>query len=59
VLIEPDDRHLCIVPARGRSTVMLPFDGDQVLGLVLSKAVLLAGDDKIKDPSITRQLAGR
>jgi len=59
VLIEPDDRCLCIVPARGRPTVMLPFDGDQVLSIVLSKAVLLAAVDKIKDPTITSQLAGR
>jgi hypothetical protein len=59
VLIEPDDRYLCIVPASGRGKVMLPFDGDQVLSVVLSKAVLLAGDDKITDPTITSQLTGR
>ena len=59
VLIEPDDRYLCIVPASGRAKVMLPFDGDQVLSIVLSKAVLLAADDKITDPTITRQLAAR
>jgi hypothetical protein len=59
VLIEPDDRYLCIVPASGRAKVMLPFDGDQVLSTVLSKAVLLAADDKITDPTITSQLKGR
>jgi uncharacterized protein DUF4132 len=59
VLIEPDDRYLCIVPASARSKVMLPFDGDQLLSLVLSKAVLLAADDKITDPDITRQLTLR
>lgn len=59
VLIEPDDRYLCIVPASGRAKVMLPFDGDPVLSIVLSKAVLLAADDKVKDRSITSQLAGR
>jgi len=59
VLIEPDDRYLCIVPASGRAKVMLPFDGDQVLSIVLSKAVLLAADDKITDPTITRQLEAR
>jgi hypothetical protein len=59
VLIEPDDRYLCIVPASGRAKVMLPFDGDQVLSIVLSKAVLLAGDDKITDPTITSQLRAR
>ncbi len=59
VLIEPDDRYLCIVPARGRASVMLPFDGDPVLSIILSKAVLLAGDDKIADPSINAQLRAR
>ena len=45
-------------PAAGPQ-VMLPFDGDPLLSIVLSKAVLLAADDKIKDPTITSQLAGR
>jgi hypothetical protein len=59
VLIEPDDRYLCIVPASGRATVMLPFDGDQMMSIILSKAVLLAADDRITDPSITHQLSPR
>jgi hypothetical protein len=59
VLIEPDDRYLCIVPASGRATVMLPFEGDQLLSIIMSKAALLAADDKITDPAITCQLAGR
>lgn len=59
ILIEPDDRYLCIVPAGNRSKLLLPFDGDQVLSLILSKAVLLAADDKITDPAITRQLDAR
>jgi hypothetical protein len=60
VLIEPDDRYLCIVPVNSqRSKVMLPFDGDQVLSVILSKAVLLAADDKITDPTILRQLRQR
>ena len=50
---------LCIVPASGRATVMLPFDGDQLLSIIMSKAVLLAADDTITDPSITRQLTAR
>jgi hypothetical protein len=33
--------------------------GDPVLSIMLSKAVLLAADDKIKDPTITSQLAAR
>jgi hypothetical protein len=36
--------------------VFLPFDGDETLSLILSKAFLLANDKKISDPSITRQL---
>jgi hypothetical protein len=38
---------------------MLPFDGDQMLSIIMSKAVLLAADDKITDPSITHQLSPR
>ncbi len=38
---------------------MLPFDGDQMLSIIVSKAVLLAADDKITDPAITRQLNAR
>ena len=39
----------------------LPFEGDAMLSTVLSKALLLADDHKIKDPSIVGQLghAGR
>jgi hypothetical protein len=59
IRIEPDDRYLCIVPASGRSKVMLPFDGDNVLSLIVSKALMLAADDKITDPTITSQLPGR
>ena len=59
IQIEPDDRYLCIV-AGGRSPkVMLPFEGDQVLTLILSKAVLLVADDKITDPAIIHQLRNR
>jgi hypothetical protein len=61
ILIEPDDRYLCIVPASSRRTgrVMLPFDGDEVLSVILSKAMLLASDDKITDPTILCQLKRR
>jgi hypothetical protein len=51
------ERHLCIVPkADGGPRVWLPFEGDRTLSLILSKAVLLAADDKITDPVILRQL---
>jgi hypothetical protein len=57
ILIEPDDRYLCIVPGRVASTgkLFLPFDDDR-LSIILSKAVLLAADDRIEDPNILRQL---
>jgi len=61
VLIEPDDRYLCVVPASSARAkrVMLPFDGDGILSVILSKALLLADDDKITDPTILRQLERR
>ncbi|MQY11384.1 hypothetical protein SRB5_15000 [Streptomyces sp. RB5] len=57
VLMEPDDAYLCIVPASGRRAtgVFLPFEDDR-LSLILSKAMLLAGDDRITDMSILRQI---
>jgi hypothetical protein len=61
ILIEPDDRYLCIVPASSARAkrVLLPFEGDGVLSLILSKALLLAADDKITDPTILHQLERR
>lgn len=62
IQIEPDDRYLCVVPGSSRrpsSKVMLPFEGDRVLSVILSKAVLLAADDKITDETILRQLRDR
>src|SRR5258708_358486 len=59
ILIEPSDRYLCIVPGSSRSKVMLPFEDDHVLSVILSKAVLLAADNKITDPAILRQLNSR
>lgn len=61
VRVEPDDRYLCIVPAgHGRAKrVMLPFEGDDVLAVILSKVLLLAADHKITDPTILRQLEPR
>ncbi len=62
ILMEPNDQYLCIVPDR-RSTatgkankVFLPFDGDAVTSVILSKAFLLAEDNKISDPTIARQI---
>jgi Domain of unknown function (DUF4132) len=61
VLIAPDDRYLCISsPSSGRpGSIMLPFEGDDVLSLILSKVVMLAADDKITDHTIVRQIQRR
>lgn len=60
ILIAPHDRYLCIVPGRGKDRnvdqVFLPFEGDNGLSIVLSKAFLLADDDRITDPTILSQL---
>jgi hypothetical protein len=57
IMIMPDRRYVCIVPAASAAPrVFLPFEGDAVLSLILSKAFLLAADHKITDPSIISQL---
>lgn len=52
------ERHICIVPkaADEKQRLWLPFEGDRTLSIILSKALLLAADDKITDPVILRQL---
>ncbi|MFI1584838.1 DUF4132 domain-containing protein [Embleya sp. NPDC020630] len=59
VLMSPNDRYLCIVPKADAKTVpagtYLPYEGDRTLSIILSKAMLLARDDLITDPTITRQ----
>jgi hypothetical protein len=55
-------RKFCIVeaPPRGsKQEVFLPFEGDSKLSVILSKAFLLAADDKIKDPTILNQIRRR
>lgn len=63
ILMEPNDQYLCIVPnaaqRRGSDKVFLPFEGDNVMSIILSKAFLLAEDDKIKDPTILSQIGKR
>ncbi len=60
ILIAPHDRYLCIVAGRGKDKnldqLFLPFEGDNGLSIVLSKAFLLVNDDKITDPTILSQL---
>jgi hypothetical protein len=64
VMVEPGSRHLCIVAGGGRRLpgepdyVWLPFEGDDTLSLILSKAMLLARDDAITDASIRAQIDG-
>ncbi|MFF4846843.1 DUF4132 domain-containing protein [Streptomyces sp. NPDC001194] len=60
ILMDPGDQYLCIVPAGrtapGTETGYLPFEGDRTLALILSKAMMLAADTGITDPTITRQI---
>jgi hypothetical protein len=63
VLMEPDDRYLCIVPdprtGDSPENLYLPFDGDATLSIIISKAVMLAADAEITDRSITSQINRR
>ena len=63
ILMEPNDEYLCIVPdSRSPATpddLFLPFEGDSTLSIIISKALLLADDAKIKDPTIARQIDAR
>ncbi|MFI7076123.1 DUF4132 domain-containing protein [Micromonospora sp. NPDC049903] len=60
ILMSPNDEYLCIVPARGATNPgerhFLPFEGDGMLAVILSKAMLLAEDSEITDPTITHQI---
>lgn len=57
ILMEPDNRYLCIVPkSDSMEPVYLPFEGDARLSVILSKAVMLADDSKIKDKTILSQI---
>ena len=58
IFIEDENRHLCIVAAPGSKgeKYYVPFEGDHTTSLIISKAMLLAHDNKITDPTILRQL---
>lgn len=60
ILMEPNDQYLCIVADRKTDSVsnqvFLPFEGDNVLSIIISKAFLLADDTKITDQTIISQL---
>ena len=62
ILMEPNDQYLCIVADRSSpklKTVFIPFEGDNMLSIIISKAILLANDDQIKDETIIRQIKSR
>ncbi|MDH5600563.1 MAG: DUF4132 domain-containing protein, partial [Gammaproteobacteria bacterium] len=60
ILMTPNDQYLCIVLARGNKgndgKIFLPFEGDTMMSIILSKAFLLAEDTKIKDKTILSQI---
>jgi hypothetical protein len=61
ILMEPDGRYLCIVQSNAaveplQSGVTLPFEGDRLLSVILSKAFMLANDKAITDRSIVQQI---
>jgi Domain of unknown function (DUF4132) len=58
IQMEPNNQYLCIVRDRQSESahVRLPFEGDSTLSIILSKAFMLAEDDKIRDASIRRQI---
>lgn len=60
ILMSPNDQYLCIVQGRGGAKigdkVFLPFEGDSRLAVILSKAMMLAEDTKIKDKTIVSQI---
>lgn len=59
ILMAPNDQYLCIVKGYDKSggeKVRLPFEGDGVLSMILSKAFLLAADNKITDQTILSQI---
>ncbi|WP_444972131.1 DUF7737 domain-containing protein [Streptomyces canus] len=59
ILRTPNDQYLCIVPksnAAAQQAGYLPYEGDRMLAVILSKAMMLAADTKITDPTILSQL---
>ncbi|GEC07894.1 hypothetical protein SSP24_55490 [Streptomyces spinoverrucosus] len=59
ILMSPNDQYLCIVPKSTPGAPQagyLPYEGDRMLAVILSKAMMLADDTKITDPTILSQL---
>lgn len=62
IKMEPNQEYLCIVAKSAKrsanSNIFLPFEGDRMLSIILSKAFMLAADTRIKDPLIVAQIKG-
>ncbi|WP_254389733.1 DUF4132 domain-containing protein [Streptomyces sp. AC550_RSS872] len=59
ILMTPNDQYLCIVPKSNPAAPQagyLPYEGDRMLAVILSKAMMLADDTRITDPTILSQL---
>lgn len=57
ILMEPNEEYLCIVPQNSSvGNFFLPFEGDERLSVILSKAFLHADDSSITDPTIMNQI---
>lgn len=60
IMMEPNDQYLCIVQSQSAvgkaESVFLPYDGDGMFSVILSKAFLLANDKAITDPTILSQI---
>jgi hypothetical protein len=63
ILMEPNDAYLCIVPDRRAESAtgggFLPFEGDRTMSVIVSKALLLADDTTITDPTIVSQISSQ
>ncbi len=61
IRVESTQQYLCIAPKTQESSldVVLPFEGDYTLTLILSKALMLVDDHKITDQKILTQLPGK
>ena len=58
ILMSPGDTYLCIVPRSvdEQAGMFLPFEGDRLLSIVLSKALMLAADTTITHPTLVSQI---
>ena len=61
ILMEPNDQYLCIVPGRSEDTggLFLPFEGDRMLAIILSKAFLLATTRQSKTTPLSARLSAK